>query len=73
MTTIHYREIICDGFKHAEIVDEHHSFDLKHFADACGQSPAWILKLLEYDILDTRPEESISQLFVKAVSRAARA
>ena len=45
MTVIHYREIICDGFNHGEIVDEHHSFDLRHFADACGQSPeaaAWL-------------------------------
>ena len=66
MTVIHYREIICDGFNHGEIVDEHHSFDLRHFADACGQS-------LEYDILRTRPEERIHQFFGDDVSRALRA
>lgn len=73
MTTIHYREIICDGFNHAEVIDEHHSFDLKHFADACGQSPEWVLQLLEYDILDTRPEERIHQFFGDDISRARRA
>ena len=45
MTTIQYREIILDGCRHAEIVDEQHSFDLKHFAEACGQSPEWVLQL----------------------------
>ena len=73
MTVIHYREIICDGFNHGEIVDEHHSFDLRHFADACGQSPEWVLQLLEYDILHTRPEERIHQFFGDDVSRARRA
>lgn len=73
MTTIRYREIISDGFNHAEIVDEHHIFDLKHFADACGQSPEWILQLLEYDILNTRSEERIHQFFGDDVSRARRA
>ncbi|MCJ8162587.1 chaperone modulator CbpM [Acinetobacter zhairhuonensis] len=73
MTTIHYREIICDGYCTAEIVDEHRSFDLKHFAEACGQSPEWVLQLLEYDILPTRPEERIHQFFGEDVSRARKA
>ena len=73
MTTIQYREIILDGCRHAEIVDEQHSFDLKHFAEACGQSPEWVLQLLEYDILDTRPEERIHQFFGDDISRARRA
>jgi len=73
MTTIHYREIISDEFNPADVIDEHYSFDLKHFADACGQSPEWVLQLLEYDILDTRPEERIHQFFGDDVSRARRA
>ena len=73
MTTIHYREIICNGYSTAEIVDEHRSFYLKHFAEACGQSPEWVLQLLEYDILPTRPEERIHQFFGEDVSRARKA
>ena len=73
MTTIHYREIICDGYSTAEIVDEHRSFDLKHFAEACGQRPEWVLQLLEYDILPTRPEERIHQFFGEDVTRARKA
>lgn len=59
MTTIHYREIVCDGHTFsAEVVDEQCTFDLQQFAQACGQSPDWILELIEYDILaiDTPPE-----------------
>ena len=59
MTTIHYREIVCDGHTFsAEVVDEQCTFDLQQFAQACGQSPDWILQLIEYDILaiDTPPE-----------------
>ncbi len=73
MTTIQYREIILDGCRHAEIVDEQHSFDLKHFAEACGQSPEWVLQLLEYDILPNRPDNRIHQFFGDDVSRARRA
>lgn len=54
MTTIHYREILCDGCAEAEVIDEQLSFDLAHFAQTCGQSPEWVLHLLEYDILPTR-------------------
>jgi len=50
MTTIQYREIVYDGFHDAEIVDENINLDLKHFAEACGQSPEWILQLLEYEM-----------------------
>lgn len=73
MTTIQYREIILDGCLYAEIVDEQHSFDLKHFAEACGQSPEWVLQLLEYDILSNRPDNRIHQFFGDDVSRARRA
>lgn len=73
MTTIHYREIVCDGCKQTEIVDEKSSFDLQHFASACGQSPEWVLQLLEYDILPSRSEDRIHQFFGDDISRARRA
>ena len=73
MTTIHYREIVCDGYKQTEIVDEKNSFDLQHFASACGQSPEWVLQLLEYDILPSRSEDRIYQFFGDDISRARRA
>jgi len=73
MTTIHYREIICNGRNQTEVVDEQHSFDLNHFAEACGQSPEWVLQLLEYDILPDRPDERVHQFFGEDISRARRA
>ena len=73
MTTIQYREIVYDGFHDAEIVDENLNLDLKHFAEACGQSPDWILQLLEYEILPARPDERIHQFFGDDVLRARRA
>ena len=73
MTTIHYREIIKDGCLEAEIVDEHYIFDLTHFAQACGQSPEWVLQLLEYEILPARSETRIHQFFGDELSRARRA
>lgn len=73
MTTIHYREIVCNDCQDAEIVDERLCFDLTHFAQACGQSPEWVLQLLEYDILAARPEERIHQFFGEDVTRARRA
>lgn len=73
MTTIHYREIIKNGCIEAEIVDEYLIYDLKHFAQACGQSPEWVLKLLEYEILPARPEERIHQFFAEELARAQRA
>ncbi len=73
MTTIQYREIVYDGFQEAEIVDEHLNLDLTHFAQACGQSPEWILQLLEYEILAARPEDRIHQFFGEDIARARRA
>lgn len=73
MTIIHYREIICNDCQDAEIVDERLCFDLVHFAQACGQSPEWVLQLLEYDILSARPEDRIHQFFGEDVTRARRA
>lgn len=72
-TTIHYREVIKDGCIDAEIVDEHYIFDLQHFAEACGQSPEWVLQLLEYEILPARDEVRIHQFFADELSRARRA
>lgn len=73
MTTIQYRENSQSGRPQAEIIDERVSFDLEHFAEACGQSPEWVLQLLEYDILPSRPEERIHQFFGEDVSRARQA
>lgn len=73
MTTIHYREIVSNGCQDTEIVDERLCFDLTHFAQACGQSPEWVLQLLEYDILTARPEDRIHQFFGEDVTRARRA
>lgn len=73
MTTIYYREIVSNGCKQTEIVDEQRSFDLQHFAQACGQSPEWVLQLLEYDILPDRPDNRVHQFFGDDISRARRA
>jgi len=73
MTTIQYKEIQYDGHCQVEIIDEQLALDLEHFAEACGQSPEWVLQLLEYDILPTRPEERIHQFFGEDVSRARKA
>ncbi|AXY55596.1 MerR family transcriptional regulator [Acinetobacter chinensis] len=73
MTTIHYREIICEGSNQSESVDDYRSFDLKNFAATCGQSPEWVLQLLEYDILPNRPDERIHQFFSDDVTRARKA
>ena len=73
MTTIHYREIIYDDCIEAKIVDEQITFDLTNFAEACGQSPEWVLQLLEYDILANRPENRIHQFFGEDISRARKA
>lgn len=73
MTTIHYREIVCGDCVEAQIVDENVTFDLTHFADACGQSPEWVLQLLEYDILPNRPDERVHQFFGDDVALARRA
>lgn len=66
MTTIHYRETL-------DHVEEPLSFDLHSFAEACEQSPEWVLQLLEYDILPRRPEERIHQFFAADVERAQQA
>lgn len=73
MTTIHYREVTYTGCLDGHLVDDNNTFDLSHFAQACGQSPEWVLQLLEYDILPQRPEDRIHQFFGEDISRARRA
>ena len=73
MTTIHYREVVYGDCIEAQVVDETISFDLNHFAEACGQSPEWVLQLLEYDILPNRPDERVHQFFGDDVTLARRA
>ena len=73
MTTIHYREIVFNGYHDVEIIDENNTFDLNNFAQACGQSTDWVLQLLEYEILPARPEERIHQSFGDDIARARRA
>ncbi len=48
-------------------------FDLTHLAQACGQSPEWILQSLEYEILTARPDHRIHQFFSEDLVRAQRA
>ena len=72
MTTIQYREIILDGCRHAEIVDDH-QFDLSHFAEACGQSPEWVMQLMEHGILPNRSRNTSYHFIGEDVTRAQRA
>ena len=72
MSKIHYREVICQGDLSVEILDEQRGLSLTHFAQACGQSPEWVLQLIEYDILSaTHPHRH--QFLGEDVARARRA
>lgn len=73
MTTIQYREIVCTGGQPTDIVDEHAQFDLQHFAAVCGQSPEWVLQLIEHDILPTRADAKIQAFLGEDIPRARRA
>lgn len=73
MTTIHYREMKNNDCIAPEIIDAYQTYDLNHFAQACGQSPEWVLQLLEYEILPARPEEKIHLFFTEELIRARRA
>lgn len=77
MSQWHYREIVCEGCIEAEIVDEHMQLDLQKFAQTCGQSPEWILQLLDFDILPTRahPQHGTASLHFSGadIARARRA
>ena len=73
MPTIHYREIVYSGLNEAEVVDEQRTFDLTHFAQICGQSPEWILQLIEFDILSAPAQPQQYHFQGKDVIRARRA
>lgn len=51
MSKIHYVEVICQNETTAEIIDEQRGLNLQQFAQVCGQSPEWVLQLIDYDIL----------------------
>ncbi|MCU4412760.1 chaperone modulator CbpM [Acinetobacter sp. WU_MDCI_Axc73] len=73
MPTIHYREITYNGLNEAEVIDEQCTFDLTHFAQVSGQSPEWILQLIEYDILSTSGHPQQYRFSSTDVIRARRA
>lgn len=72
MTTIHYEENFSHGFMASEIMDDR-SFDLQHFAEACGQSPEWILQLIEHGILPNYSSNLAQPFLGEDISRAQRA
>ncbi len=73
MVTIHYREIICEGCDEMEILDSDYPLNLTQFAQICGQSPEWVLALLDHDILPTRTSAAVPQFIGEDVGRARRA
>lgn len=73
MTTIHYRPSDDNGYAYKEMIEEQPSLDLQHFADACEQSPEWILQLIEYDILPKRDSDRAHQFFGDDLLRAKQA
>ena len=73
MATIHYRPQDDHGSASRDMIEEPIYFDLKHFAAACGQSPEWVLQLLEYDILPRRSNPQKPQFYGEDVSRAQQA
>ncbi|ANF80906.1 MerR family transcriptional regulator [Acinetobacter sp. NCu2D-2] len=72
MTTIQYTDQGSHGFSSSIIMDEH-PLDLRHFAQACGQSPEWVLQLIEHGILPERSTDPYSKFIVEDVTRAQRA
>ena len=72
MTTIQYKENFSQGFIPSEIMDDH-QFDLSHFAEACGQSPEWVIQLMEHGILPNRSRNTSYHFIGEDVTRAQRA
>ena len=72
MTTIQYQESFSHGYTPSEIIDDR-SFDLPHFAEACGQSPEWVMQLIEHGILPDRSASPSSSFLGEDISRAQRA
>ena len=71
MTTIQYSDQVSNGFPSSLIMDDY-PLDLSHFAEACGQSPEWILQLIEHGILSERTD-TYSAFIAEDISRAQRA
>ncbi|RTY80093.1 MerR family transcriptional regulator, partial [Staphylococcus aureus] len=69
MTTIQYKENFSQGFIPSEIMDDH-QFDLSHFAEACGQSPEWVIQLMEHGILPNRSRNTSYHFIGEDVTRA---
>jgi len=72
MTTIQYKESYSQGFIPPEIIDDY-QFDLKNFAQACGQSPEWVMQLIEHGILPHRGSHQAYYFLGEDISRAQRA
>ncbi len=73
MTTVKYYEVVLEDIQQAEVLDEQQHYDLNSFAQVCGQSPEWVLQLIEYDILPHRLNASDLYFLVDDVSRAQKA
>ena len=73
MTTIQYKEVRYNGHCQVEIIDEQLALDLEHFAEVCGQSTDWVLKLIDYDILQIQVDPQSHQFIGEDVARARRA
>lgn len=72
MSKIHYVEVICQNETTAEIIDEQRGLNLQQFAQVCGQSPEWVLQLIDYDILLVEHPDQ-HQFLGEDVARARRA
>ena len=71
MTTIQIREN-ASSFTASDGMDQQY-LDLSHFAEVCGQSPEWVLQLIEHGILPERSEPQVSMFMDEDISRAQRA
>ena len=72
MTTIQYSDQVSNGFPSSLIMDDH-PLDLSHFAEACGQSPEWVMQLIEHGILSERTGNPYSAFIAEDIARAQRA
>lgn len=71
MTTLHFK--LVDEHKYTECIEEHTLLDLQHFAERCEQSPEWVLKLIEFDILKKTNDEKIYLFSEEDLMRARQA
>lgn len=73
MTTIQYKENFSQGFIPRKKSWMTIQFDLSHFAEACGQSPEWVMQLMEHGILPNRSRNTSYHFIGEDVTRAQRA